>query len=77
MIQAHLDKRTRHTPGTVFEHFSTVAFRNGCHTWEKDDDSPLVFVHDLNESMEMANKANNSEEYIDVHNWVFMPHHSG
>lgn len=73
VMQAYYDKRICHTPGVVFDHFSTVAFRNGCHTWEKDDSSPLTFVHELDEAMVMAEKARLSNEYIDVHNWVFVP----
>ena len=73
VIQAYYDKRTRHTPGTIFDHFSTIAFRNGCPTWAKDDASPLAFVHSIMEAKEMVDKANESFEYIDVHNWVFVP----
>ncbi|MCK5002687.1 MAG: methyltransferase domain-containing protein [Gammaproteobacteria bacterium] len=73
VMQAYYDKRTRHTPGTIFDHFSTVAFRNGCHTWYKDDQSELVFVHSVQEAMSAVERSRASEDYIDVHNWVFIP----
>ena len=73
VMQAYYDKRVRHTPGTIFDHFSMVAFRNGCHTWNKDDKSQLAYVHTVQEAMDLAEKARISEEYIDVHNWVFVP----
>lgn len=73
VIQAYYDKRTRHTPGTIFDHFSNIAFRNGCRTWAKDDASPLEFAHSIKDSKEMVEKALVSFEYIDVHNWVFVP----
>lgn len=74
VIQAFYDKRTRHTPGAVFDHTSLVAFRNGQHTWNANDTRPLEFCHDLNDAMDMANKSRTTNEYIDVHNWVFVPH---
>ena len=73
VMQAYYDKRVRHSPGTIFDHCSTVVFRNGCHTWGKDDQGQLAYVHTLQEAMELVDKSRTSEEYFDVHNWVFVP----
>jgi SAM-dependent methyltransferase len=73
VLQAYYEKRTRHTPGTIFDHFSMAAFRNGCHAWNADDTSPLEFVHDLVHAKAMDELSRSSPEYIDVHGWVFVP----
>jgi hypothetical protein len=33
----------------------------------------LAFVHSIKEAKEMVDKVLKSDEYIDVHNWVFVP----
>jgi predicted SAM-dependent methyltransferase len=73
VLQANHEGRVRHTPGTIFNHFSMVAFRNNCHTWDRFDNSELKFVHTLTEAIEMFNLSITSEDYIDVHNWIFTP----
>jgi predicted SAM-dependent methyltransferase len=73
VIQAYYDKRTPHTPAIIFDHFSTAAFRNGCLTWAKGDESPLAFAYGINDAMDMVDKVFKSDVYIDVHNWIFVP----
>jgi predicted SAM-dependent methyltransferase len=73
VLQANYEGRVRHTPGTIFNHFSMVAFKNNCHTWDRFDKSELKFVHNLTEAMEMFNLSIANDDYIDVHNWIFTP----
>ena len=74
IMQSHYDKRIRHTPGAIFDHYSSIVFRNGLQAWHKDDATPLSYVHSVQEAMTVVEKSKSSSEYVDIHNWVFVPH---
>ncbi len=71
-IDAHLGERSRHTPGTVFDHWVHAAQREGI-VWPPASTVPLSMVHrrvDLDEAVAAAVAG---DEYVDVHAWVFNP----
>lgn len=70
-VDAHLGARTRHTPGTVLDHWLHAAQREGI-VWHPGSTTPLSMVHrrvDLDAALASAK----GEEYVDVHAWVFTP----
>lgn len=73
VLQAYFLKCTKPLPGKIFEHFSMTAFRGGCHTWSHGNSDPITFVTSLDEAWELTKRSALSEEYIDIHNWVFNP----
>ena len=74
-IQAHFEKRSRHSIGVVFDYFSSVCRLNNNGAWGKDAlQGELQLIHSLDDArhyMELAKDI--SAEYIDVHQWMFTP----
>ena len=74
LVQAHLEKRRRHPPGKVFDNTAYYARKDGDETWETSRHPGRA---ELYESLETAKgrlrRAVESEEYIDVHGWQFVP----
>jgi SAM-dependent methyltransferase len=73
VLQAFIEKRKRHIPGTVFDHFSLATFLDGKPSWHRGADGALHFLHSFNEATAMYEKACDTSEYLDVHNWRFTP----
>ncbi len=71
VLQAHLEGRTRHTPGEVFDYYAHYALRDGEIAWAAGHDGELSFEYDLPRAQEAYNQARISEAYQDVHAWCF------
>jgi SAM-dependent methyltransferase len=75
VLQAHLEKRTRHTPGNAFDfvaNFATFDGRQGA-----GEDGPATFALSNKATEAKASfdlfAAASSAEYHDCHAWVFTP----
>src|SRR5271166_2538537 len=73
VLQAHLDRRTRPTPGAVFDEVASNAVRAGAIGWGPDDTGPLRFFASLQMAAAAYESARCSPEYRDVHVWRFVP----
>lgn len=74
VIQAYLDRVTRHPPGVVWDHFSMIVRKGGVVSWSRGHTGAYEFVHpNLGDALEYFDKARSDEEYIDVHHWRFTP----
>jgi len=73
ILQAHIEMRTRHTPGTVFDHFYSIVSMNSLPSWKSGDHGTFEAMHSAEEAWKLFDTARDSEEYIDVHNWRFTP----
>lgn len=74
ILQAYVDQRKRHPPGTVFDHYSLAATRNGTICWSKDSPPGEILFHSgLEEAIAFWNLSRNSDQYMDIHNWRFTP----
>jgi len=73
VIQAHLEGRIRHTPGQIFDSFSMATKLNGSIAWSKDSTGSLEFLHPPTFGNVMLDQYVKSDEYVDVHAWVFTP----
>jgi hypothetical protein len=74
VLQAYFEKRSRHTPGVIFDHFISACSLNGQIAWGKGFSGELDLIHNIvqaSEFMELA-KSNDSG-YIDCHQWRFTP----
>lgn len=71
VLDAFFEKRTRPTPGKVFEHFANASKRNGTIAWSAEAEGPLEFVHSFAQAKAMWEQAQHSSDYIDVHCWRF------
>lgn len=74
ILQAFLEKRTRHTAGQVFDAFAFAGTVNGALAWSQASQGRLEFMHDHGLAAVQLQNYLRSDEYVDVHGWVFTPH---
>ena len=73
-IGAWLQKTTRPTPVQILEFLSNVVNHNGDMFWADNiDPHDLTHLHHPREALRAAVAALDSDEYQDVHCWVFTP----
>ena len=72
VLQAHLERRTRPTPGAVFDDRAYNAVRAGAIGWDTAAAGPLTFFADLHDA-KAGFEAAQQPGYIDVHVWRFVP----
>ncbi|WP_257386310.1 class I SAM-dependent methyltransferase [Tahibacter caeni] len=73
ILQAHLDRRTRHAPGKVFDYFTTVVMRNGRIVWNDLDPAEYAPVHTFDQAELLLHEAIETTKYCDFHAWAFTP----
>jgi Methyltransferase domain len=74
VIHAHLTHATTPSPRHVFDHYSSAVAWHGYIAWEEEPPfAELVPVHSEEEALERATAAAASDDYLDVHCWVFTP----
>ncbi|MER9639800.1 methyltransferase domain-containing protein [Mesorhizobium sp. M0239] len=73
VLQAFIEKRKRHTPGTIFDHVSLAAFLDGKPSWYRGAAGDLKFLHTFQQAEELYERAQMEDKYFDVHNWRFTP----
>lgn len=75
MLQANLEGRTRHAPGTVFDEVSLSATRDGQTLWPPNHaGGPPVLFHPPDRPRILFDAARQPEgDYIDCHAWQFTP----
>ena len=72
-LQAYTDKRVRHSPGTVFDHFANASKMGEAITWGQQDSGDIRMVHTIDEAEQYWKQALDNNEYIDAHSWKFTP----
>jgi SAM-dependent methyltransferase len=74
ILDAHIQKRTRPTPGQIFNHLANASSRFGQLAWADDGQGkPDALIHKISDAKEYFFRALNSEEYLDTHCWRFTP----
>jgi SAM-dependent methyltransferase len=73
VLQAHLERRTRHTPGQIFDYIAYNALRDGEGGWSFGANGSLTFAHDLDFAHRVFKQAISSTTYVDAHVWRFTP----
>jgi SAM-dependent methyltransferase len=73
VLQAHLERRIRHTPGQIFDFVAYNGLRDGLSGWTSGADGPLTFAHDVAFARYLFEQALSSATYIDAHVWRFTP----
>jgi SAM-dependent methyltransferase len=73
VLQAHFDHRTRHPPGTIFDHFADHVYKGGRETWDRAAVGAMTLRHDLALAWDACRMAAQSAAYVDSHGWVFTP----
>ncbi len=72
-LQAALEKRTRHTPGAVFDCAANAVQRGGEPTWWHDNRQPLRLMQDIPVARQQFEAASTGTAYFDNHSWCFTP----
>jgi SAM-dependent methyltransferase len=75
IIDASLERRTRHTPGSLADYFLNVSRRNGLLSWDEKTCGPDAFIHGLLDAKQALDPAFHGSTYHDIHNWCFTPMH--
>ena len=73
ILQAHLDQRSRHTPGQVFDEIAYNCTRDGAIAWGPQADGELAFFRPLEDAKNFLQDYLKSGEYVDIHGWQFTP----
>jgi len=72
-LDAYIQKRIRPSPGKIFDHFSNAASCSNMIAWNNATVGKYDLLHTLDQSKELFERSINSNEYIDVHLWRFVP----
>lgn len=74
LIHAHLEKRKRHPPGWVFEHFSAAVRLGNAIAWDKGWHGPFEHIHTMEQAIALYRHSLDLDApYIDIHAWRFTP----
>ncbi|MRX32263.1 methyltransferase domain-containing protein [Aminobacter sp. MDW-2] len=74
VLQAHLERRTRPQPGTIFDHVAYNAKRGGAPGWSESDRHELRITHDIHKAIVMYDMcAGDPNRYMDAHVWCYVP----
>jgi SAM-dependent methyltransferase len=73
VLQAHVDARTKPWPGVIFDDVAYARKRNGHIGWSLSEQSVLEEVRRVEDAWELFERSRKSDDYIDIHCWVFVP----
>ncbi len=74
IIDAHYNKNTLHSIGTMSEYFLNVVNTNNHIAWDKNTtEFNFNFVHHLGD-VKNAKDVYEQKQYVDFHSWVFTPY---
>ncbi|MBI2769631.1 MAG: methyltransferase domain-containing protein [Burkholderiales bacterium] len=73
VLQANLDKRTRHSLGALFDEVAYNSLRSGAPGWAPGSDGPLTFVCDLSRAKQIFEETQGNQHFHDIHAWQFSP----
>jgi predicted SAM-dependent methyltransferase len=73
LLNAHIDKRTKHSLGTIFDHFSLESSRGGALSWDSSSTGDFTAGHPFDLAIKIFEESKLNPAYIDVHNWCFTP----
>lgn len=73
-LQAYLDGRTKHSPGTIFDAYALHAKKGDLIVWPGDGSaSGLSFGHSVREAKALMDEFIATGRFVDVHAWQFVP----
>jgi hypothetical protein len=73
VLQAHEEKRKRHSIGKVFDELAYNCLRDGAIAWPRNRKGELAFFRPLSDAKDILEQYRNSEMFIDIHAWQFTP----
>jgi hypothetical protein len=71
-IDAHLFQRKRHV-GAIFDVYANFVRNMGAMAWSKGEPESLDFSHVPSQAVDALRNAMSTSDYLDAHEWVFVP----
>ena len=72
-LDAYGEKRSRPSPGKVFDHFSNACKRGGKIAWNSTEAGQFELIHSSEQARSLWQQARTTLDYIDTHCWRFTP----
>ncbi len=72
-LQAFIEKRTRHTPGALFDHIAQACSKGTDEIWAAAAVDELRYKHTKMDALELFKDSIETGRYHDVHAWHFTP----
>ncbi|MEB2848291.1 methyltransferase domain-containing protein [Endobacterium cereale] len=73
VLDAHIEKRTRHTPGQIFDFYLSCAQRSGSGIWVEPNLSDMSLMNEFSVVETKFREATSTSDYMDTHGWMFTP----
>jgi len=74
VLQAFLEGRTQHTPGTIFDAYALHTKKGTALVWPGDEEQAgLAFGHSVKEAKRLMDDYVANGTFVDVHAWQFVP----
>jgi len=73
ILQAHLERRQNHNPGTVFDEIAYNSLRGGVPAWTESNSEPLAFFQTLEKAKQVFEEVQQTGAFVDIHAWQFTP----
>ena len=74
VVDSHVNKNTKSSPGAVAEYFLNVVNKSGKIAWSPLSGGMYSFVHGLEDAKRGVERVVEDDVYLDVHSWCFVPH---
>lgn len=74
IIDSHYNKNSIHTLGTAVEHMLNVTTKSGQIAWGPGTIGDYKPIYDIDTVRGTITNYENQTEYVDYHNWCFVPH---
>lgn len=74
IIDSHLQKSQNHSPGTVAESFLNTVSQSGKIAWDSSMAGQYSLFHSVAQAKEAMQSVVDSDTYLDMHAWCFVPH---
>ena len=73
LLEAHAERRSRHTRRLAFDHVAYAVKSGGSGTWGQQPLQELCFIHSIEQARNLFDAIGANEEYVDLHAWRFLP----
>jgi SAM-dependent methyltransferase len=73
ILDAHGDRRSRHTRSLGFDHAAYVVKNGDTGAWGQHSTQGFTFFHTIDEARKLFDAIQASQEYMDIHAWRFTP----
>jgi len=73
IVDAHRDRRSRHSPGVAADYYMNVVKRGDIIAWDADHRGPSAPMHHASDAAEGMRTLQQPGAYLDLHAWCFTP----